>query len=668
MISYARLATEIYEILSAPTYHFNLKMYSPAGDSTYTPRNAKWIYVQPEDIIIRFPIDGNNSSADKEEVYFWKNHEIDPDKVTQIIDRIRKICTLYGIGLTVKDFARSEMKKRFSTMTAKETAEDKMNESMDFETRGVYVPEEGEYVRILPRMIHGERPAIVTGIHYDRYDEASHVFVKFPNGQEAIYAVGDVEFDEYAEDDFVSADDTEEYGNDDYLSESMTGTQKKSFFTLENARMVIVHESLIDEEKRGARTRNIKEMYVESNGERFRIPKNFLSAGKAMTRHLNEGGTVLDTTGRRIMEVAKEAGDLIGFLREYKKSKKQSLLEMAMNRVRSIRTDCSRLSGPKGYSKLKEEFTKKKRIGKERINEMKNHIISELGLNESAKIHEGIDHLARLKVMETSTDIDKVAQVLDHLRGSKEHDKKETDNKTLAKHLVLGTVKNSLSSDDKNELSHLAGTGVKKLWKENGGKIADSFQKITASIKDDFLFNLFSSITDKIVNGSPVKVHELAIANLIKDGVLNVSSDSTMAGDVLESVTAFVNKTTFAVFEGLDDEEEYTGSIFDILTPEEARKTTHANGKTKIAEHGKYVLFEDKEKEEDNVTHSYEILRFVGYLEVEMPSGKTTHQERYAFEAELTSKLNKLAKTSANRIEIPRIIVRLFNQMMNNID
>jgi len=672
MISYNRLATEIYQILSAPSYDYTLKMYNSEGDSTTTPKKVKWIYVEPDDIVLRLPVEGGaRTTPEANEVYFWKNQEIDDDRMISIIKRMRKICNLYGVGLTVKDFSRSKMPKRFSDMTEREIEEDNMEESIkrlgpklfeaEMQEEEMFYSEVGD---LLGEILGDNDIGLVNFNREDRrreidfgpivviqswkrdgspmkpvttiyIDDVAHTIGRFAifgpdeyaedlastikniRGQEEDddmepeFNEGDstgtiidvpgsderaheiiMQFDpgaiENAQDQFMVdpevADDilgalySAGYDNaeESYLMEGMHGSDRRSFFELGEAKMVVVHEGTINPEKHGARSRNIKEVYVESNGERFRLPGKFLPGGRALCRHLNEGGKVLDKTGRKIMEVVKEASSLRGFIREYRKTQTATdLLEMARSRVRSLRESCGRMTGPKNYYAFKESFTKSARIGKDRITEMKNHLVASVGLNEDQEIHEGFDYLAKMKVMESSDSIRNVGEALSLLEGGEEANTKE-----LATDLVLKKVGNGLSREQKETLSFMKGVGVKKLWKEHGGDIADKFDMITMAIKDDFLSNLFSRIVDQVTNDDEVKKGELAIANMIKDGVIGNAISETMMQEAQRELMEFVNDAAFGFmkesnypdnFRGLpgedsaDDESEAVAYMQDLI-------------------------------------------------------------------------------------------------------
>jgi hypothetical protein len=83
--------------------------------------------------------------------------------------------------------------------------------------------------------------------------------------------------------------------------EGLYGTSRSSYLKLENARMIVRHSAKIDETKFGARGRCIESIFVENEqGERFLMPP-VLSAGRAMTQHLNHSGGFADAVGAQIL-------------------------------------------------------------------------------------------------------------------------------------------------------------------------------------------------------------------------------------------------------------------------------------------------------------------------------------------------------------------------------
>jgi hypothetical protein len=90
-------------------------------------------------------------------------------------------------------------------------------------------------------------------------------------------------------------------------SRKLTGSSKTSYLKLEGARMIVRHDSAVDDSKQGARGRNVRKVFVENReGERFLMPSQNMMAGRAMTRHVSESGDFRDEVGTKICEMAKQ--------------------------------------------------------------------------------------------------------------------------------------------------------------------------------------------------------------------------------------------------------------------------------------------------------------------------------------------------------------------------
>ncbi len=95
------------------------------------------------------------------------------------------------------------------------------------------------------------------------------------------------------------------------LLEGMYGTTRSSYLKLENARMIVRHSKKIDEMITGSRARNIDSIFVENaQGERFLFPTTQLAGGRAMTQHVNHGGSFADTVGQQIINMASAYANL----------------------------------------------------------------------------------------------------------------------------------------------------------------------------------------------------------------------------------------------------------------------------------------------------------------------------------------------------------------------
>lgn len=159
-----------------------------------------------------------------------------------------------------------------------------------------------------------------------------------------------------------------------------TGSARKSISELDDARIVIRHKRSVDETKRGARSRQIESIFIENaDGERFKFPSNNLTAARAMTRHIKEGGTPYDDFGQHIYETMSELNELKKFQRYNKKRdffENADITEEIGTRVTNLRSSLKQMSGVKGYPTHLESFTleNKDAVSQERLDELQNDV------------------------------------------------------------------------------------------------------------------------------------------------------------------------------------------------------------------------------------------------------------------------------------------------------
>lgn len=134
------------------------------------------------------------------------------------------------------------------------------------------------------------------------------------------------------------------------------GSTKSSYQTLESAKLIIKHNKSVNEEQRGSRSRNISAIYIENaDGERYKLPSNNLAGGRAMLRHVKEGGTPYDAFGEHIIEQCNELKKLKEFKRYSEKNglvneNTNEIVEAVVNRISNIRETLNKLKGSKSYS------------------------------------------------------------------------------------------------------------------------------------------------------------------------------------------------------------------------------------------------------------------------------------------------------------------------------
>jgi hypothetical protein len=94
---------------------------------------------------------------------------------------------------------------------------------------------------------------------------------------------------------------------------------KISYHPLGGTKIRLAHSKAVNEEKPGARSRNIKALFIEKDGERFRFPYNHLLGARVMGLHVESGGKPWDDMGEKILEVSRRRKEIMELLRWSKK-------------------------------------------------------------------------------------------------------------------------------------------------------------------------------------------------------------------------------------------------------------------------------------------------------------------------------------------------------------
>ena len=142
----------------------------------------------------------------------------------------------------------------------------------------------------------------------------------------------------------------------------MYGSKKKSYQDLNGARMVVKHARTVDEEKRGARSRNISAVYIENkDGERFKFPNTYLPAARAMTRHISNEGYPNDERGKHILDIMAEMMDLRKFSRRTKRQEyteeAREIIGDATDRYYGLKDTLESMKKQTGYEQYFENWS-----------------------------------------------------------------------------------------------------------------------------------------------------------------------------------------------------------------------------------------------------------------------------------------------------------------------
>lgn len=134
------------------------------------------------------------------------------------------------------------------------------------------------------------------------------------------------------------------------------GSIKTSYIKMPEARLIIKHSKGVNEEVRGARSRNIHALFIEnSQGEKFRFPHRYMSGAKAMAMHVNEGGTPYDAKGEAILAMCEEISALNKFVKHVKSNNLMNetngeIVEAVKDKLAGYKNTVNSLSTLRGYN------------------------------------------------------------------------------------------------------------------------------------------------------------------------------------------------------------------------------------------------------------------------------------------------------------------------------
>jgi len=159
----------------------------------------------------------------------------------------------------------------------------------------------------------------------------------------------------------------ESWSNDMEIAEQMnpkmTGTSRTSHQKWNEARLIVKHSKVVNEEQRGARSRNISRLFVETaEGERFLFPTKNLQAARAWCRHLGAGGVANDIVSEHIKSLSNEMETLKEFSAHIFRNRttlEESALAVrssARTRIDEIRNELGRFMTKRAYFTVAEEI------------------------------------------------------------------------------------------------------------------------------------------------------------------------------------------------------------------------------------------------------------------------------------------------------------------------
>ena len=182
------------------------------------------------------------------------------------------------------------------------------------------------------------------------------------------------------------------------LAEGYYGNKRVSYSDQpKKTRLVIKHSRSLGEDD--ARYRYIESLFIETDaGERFKLPFTKLVGGRAMARHIAEGGTPYDEFGKHIVEMVNEMSVLSRFVRSVKNKEysgeSAEIVEAAVRHYSELKAKAKRMISQRGYTETREGFVPTDSSGTEKQLENLRNMFIEQSLD--GRIEEALPIIARL--------------------------------------------------------------------------------------------------------------------------------------------------------------------------------------------------------------------------------------------------------------------------------
>ena len=263
----------------------------------------------------------------------------------------------------------------------------------------------------------------------------------------------------------------------------LQGSTKTSEQKLEGVKVIVRHNKAVDENSRGARSRNIQGIFVEtSEGERFKYPHIHLNGARAMARHVHAGGKPHDEVGEAIVNLSDQLAKLkevTKFARRFSQVQEQAadVLPLVDNKVADIKKTIHKLTTASGYADFKENY------------------------KASETVEPSIEALEELKGKFTVTKFDeKIGEVLPLLQSLVDEAKQEQDNSSKA---IADRIMAKIRAGDEIAM-HQPNATQQEYDPEKVGsftnkdaKIAYRLSDLAAKIKDDEMSVFLARLSDK---------------------------------------------------------------------------------------------------------------------------------------------------------------------------
>lgn len=534
--SVEHIAESIFKIIKG--FGHNIVLFTDTGKKTVDPTEARRFFAKDIQMMVNLVVDETTS-----EVIVNLSKDTDIPSISPMLSGLRNLANRYILEYTVKTFGKTIGPKDFSFMAKQQTNESSWGGAQAEGTvkkmkDGGWWAKNQEGTMKTFKDEKAARKFAKSGdpdLAPKRVDETREmtkaaIMKKIKDGKWE--ATQDVKPGKH-----VEIRNTESgkrmqvmVKEDAQLDEGFSGwhgSARKSINELGDAKIVVKHKRSIDEEKRGARSRQIESIFIEnSEGERFKFPTNNLTAAKAMCRHVKEGGTPFDDFGQYIYETMEELNELKKFQR---KNRRNDFFEDAQigeeigNRVSQLRTNLKQMAGTKGYAHHFETFARENAdVDKEKLDELKDNVTVRY-FDESI-----------------AASLPYVARVIENMRGRQAREAEVVD---FARYVMdnkdnIG-LNRPIDGDDPD-------SPAARRFKDPATAIAAWVSYLAPMIKDDMLANKMMQVSDSVfqVGNKHLNMAAAAINVIRQKGRVSEEQELTSEGEsVYEEELDRINET-----------------------------------------------------------------------------------------------------------------------------
>jgi len=507
--SIEHISQQVFKILKG--FGHDIVLFDEDGQKTVDPDEARRFYIKNLKAMINFDADTTNNDLT---INLSKGTEI--DNIKSMLNSLRKLSSRYILNYTVKTFGKTIGPKDFSFMAKKKVDENKTVKESRKLRQLPDIPQDGDQL-----LLKGQEA-------FDKMSMLKRKGWKVTNQGTAPDGTKYMVFHYSMKNPPSKYEAAESTVNEGFSG--WHGSAKKSINELGDARLVVKHRRTVDEEKRGARTRQIESIFIEnSEGERFKFPSKNITAAKAMVRHVKEGGTPFDEFGQYIYETMEELNQLKTFQR---KNRRNDFFEDAQigeeigGRINELRSNLKQISGVKGYAYHFENFTRENAdVDKEKLDELKDSVTIQY-FDESI-----------------SDSLPYVAKVIENMRGRQA---KENHIVELAQYVMNNkddiTMSREIDNDDPENPST-------RNFKDPATAVSAWVNYLAPMVKDDKLSNLMMQASDSVFEVSTKHINMAAAAiNVIRknakidEGAEEINEQKPLYDEEISSINETFSK------------------------------------------------------------------------------------------------------------------------------